>query len=168
MRVIEIGCGAGRMTRALARFFGEVHAVDISPEMVRLARHAVAGFENAHVYATTERTCGCCGGRFGRDFFACRAQIRFCLFEHGVPAYSEPVDHRIVRWRRGGAGSPGALFKFQVQGNPRVAAEGKNSWVGASFTETDAREMAERCGFELRYQAGAGDQYYWLWFFRRG
>ena len=26
--------------------------------------------------------------------------------------------------------------------------------------------MAERCGFEMRYQAGAGDQYYWLWFFK--
>jgi hypothetical protein len=62
---------------------------------------------------------------------------------------------------------PGALFKFQVQGNPRVGTEGKNSWVGASFTEKDARDMAERCGFDLKYQAGAGDQYYWLWFFNR-
>ena len=31
---IEIGCGAGRITRALARLFGEVHGVDISGEMV--------------------------------------------------------------------------------------------------------------------------------------
>src|SRR5450432_3036280 len=30
MKVLEIGCGAGRVTRALARFFGEVYAVDIS------------------------------------------------------------------------------------------------------------------------------------------
>ena len=30
MRVLEIGCGAGRMTRALARVFGEVHGVDVS------------------------------------------------------------------------------------------------------------------------------------------
>jgi hypothetical protein len=27
--------------------------------------------------------------------------------------------------------------------------------------------MADRCGFELRYQYGAGDQYYWLWYFKR-
>jgi 2-polyprenyl-3-methyl-5-hydroxy-6-metoxy-1,4-benzoquinol methylase len=32
MRVLEIGCGAGRMTRAMAAVFGEVHAVDISAE----------------------------------------------------------------------------------------------------------------------------------------
>src|SRR2546430_5601912 len=30
MRVLEIGCGAGRITRALAKRFGEVHGVDIS------------------------------------------------------------------------------------------------------------------------------------------
>src|SRR5215470_14925484 len=41
MKVLEIGCGAGRITRALARRFGEVHAVDISPEMVRQARLAL-------------------------------------------------------------------------------------------------------------------------------
>lgn len=30
MKVLEIGCGAGRVTRALANLFGEVHAVDVS------------------------------------------------------------------------------------------------------------------------------------------
>ncbi len=37
MRVLEIGCGAGSITRALARLFGEVHAVDVSGEMAALA-----------------------------------------------------------------------------------------------------------------------------------
>src|SRR5215471_17027994 len=49
MRVLEIGCGAGRVTRAFAGFFGEVWAVDISGEMVRQARQSCAGFSNAHV-----------------------------------------------------------------------------------------------------------------------
>src|SRR4051794_34008209 len=34
MRVLDFGCGAGRVTRALANIFGEVHGVDISGEMV--------------------------------------------------------------------------------------------------------------------------------------
>src|SRR5262245_45689338 len=46
MRVLEIGCGAGRITRALAGFFGQVYAVDISREMVREARRAVRAFPN--------------------------------------------------------------------------------------------------------------------------
>ena len=50
MRVLEIGCGAGRVTRALARFFGEVHAVDVSGEMVLLAKQALKDQPNAFVY----------------------------------------------------------------------------------------------------------------------
>src|ERR1700704_6393181 len=43
MKVLEIGCGAGRVTRAFAGFFGEVYAVDISREMVRQAREVLGG-----------------------------------------------------------------------------------------------------------------------------
>ena len=50
MRVIEIGCGAGRITRALASLFGEVHGVDVSGEMVAQARKALANTPNASVY----------------------------------------------------------------------------------------------------------------------
>src|SRR4051794_23196550 len=50
MRVLEIGCGAGRVTRAFAGYFGEVYAVDISREMVHQARSATAGFPNAHIF----------------------------------------------------------------------------------------------------------------------
>ena len=66
--------------------------------------------------------------------------------------------HRLLR--------PGALFKFQVQGSPQVRGEPKNTWVGAPFTPEQAREMARRCGFELRYQSGMGSQFYWLWYFK--
>src|ERR1700719_3921711 len=44
MRVLEIGCGAGRITRALAKLFGEVHAVDVSGEMVERAKAALKDF----------------------------------------------------------------------------------------------------------------------------
>src|SRR6266852_8612742 len=49
MRVLEIGCGAGRVTRALAKLFGEVHAVDVSGEMVGLAKQALRDFPKASV-----------------------------------------------------------------------------------------------------------------------
>jgi len=38
MRIIEIGCGAGRLTQALSKVFGEVYAVDVSGEMVAQAK----------------------------------------------------------------------------------------------------------------------------------
>ena len=50
MRVLEIGCGAGRVTRALAKVFGEIHAVDVSGEMIAEARRALADLSNVHLY----------------------------------------------------------------------------------------------------------------------
>lgn len=38
---VEIGCGAGRMTRHMAAHFGTVHAFDISEEMLAYARRNV-------------------------------------------------------------------------------------------------------------------------------
>jgi ubiquinone/menaquinone biosynthesis C-methylase UbiE len=37
-RALDIGCGMGRLTRAMSHIFGEVHGVDIAPTMVDLAR----------------------------------------------------------------------------------------------------------------------------------
>ena len=31
----------------------------------------------------------------------------------------------------------------------------------------NSRDMAERCGFEMRHHYGVGDQYYVLWFFKK-
>jgi ubiquinone/menaquinone biosynthesis C-methylase UbiE len=42
-RCLEIGCGLGRMTVALAEQFEEVLAVDVSPRMIEQARSVVAG-----------------------------------------------------------------------------------------------------------------------------
>ena len=42
---LEIGCGAGRISRALAQCFGAVHAIDISPDMLALAQSNVPGPE---------------------------------------------------------------------------------------------------------------------------
>lgn len=38
---VEIGCGAGRMTKQLSAYFQQVHAVDVSREMVEYARAQV-------------------------------------------------------------------------------------------------------------------------------
>ena len=38
-RALDVGCGVGRLTQALARRFARVDGVDLSPTMVELARH---------------------------------------------------------------------------------------------------------------------------------
>ena len=156
MRVLEIGCGAGRVTRALAKVFGEVHAVDVSGEMVRQAELALHDRPNAFVYHNN-----------GKDLTVLPAlEFDFAfssiVFQH-IPSrevienYVREV-HRLLR--------PGALFKFQVQGDSTLETQPDDTWLGVSFSERQAAAMAYRCGFDPRYRHGAGDQYFWLWFFK--
>jgi len=62
---------------------------------------------------------------------------------------------------------PGALFKFQVQGDTTLKTNDDDTWLGVSFSDDEAVAMANRCGFEPRYRHGAGEQYFWLWFFKK-
>jgi len=159
LRVLEIGCGAGRVTRAFARFFGEVYAVDISPEMVRRARAAVAAFPNAHVFCNSGMDLAPVRAHCAEPFdFAFSSMV----FQH-IP--NRDIIENYVREVHAML-APGGLFKFQVQGSPQVREDPGDSWVGVPFSQAQAREMADRCRFEMRYQAGQGDQYYWLWFFK--
>jgi ubiquinone/menaquinone biosynthesis C-methylase UbiE len=42
---LEIGCGAGRITKQLSQAFAKVYAVDVSPEMIEYARRHVGAAE---------------------------------------------------------------------------------------------------------------------------
>jgi len=156
MRVVEIGCGAGRVTRALANLFGEVHAVDVSGEMVALARAALAGTPNAFVYQNNGKDLSVLpSGPF--DFAFSTIVFQHIPNREIIYSYVREV-HRLLR--------PGALFKFQVQGDATMETQPDDTWLGVPFSDADAVEMAERCGFEPRHRHGAGGQYFWLWFFR--
>ncbi len=157
MRVLEIGCGAGRMTRALARMFGEVHGVDISGEMLRQARQHLAGCPDVFLHQTN-----------GLDLSVVPAlpfdfAFSYIVFQH-VPA-KEVIENYIRDVGR--LLMPGRLFKFQVQGYPAEGLEVADTWLGACFTVEEMHAIAGRHGFELRYHHGAGTQYFWLWFFKR-
>jgi len=157
MRVLEIGCGAGRVTRALAKLFGEVHAVDVSGEMVRLATKALRDFPRASVYQNN-----------GKDLTVVpNLQFDFAfssiVFQH-IPS-REIIENYVAEVQR--LLRPGALFKFQVQGDSTLETKPDDTWLGAPFSERQAVDMAFRCGFDPRYRHGAGEQYFWLWFFKR-
>ena len=52
-RALEIGCGPGRLMLPLSAHFHEIHGVDVSERMVRLAERNLAGVPNAHAHATS-------------------------------------------------------------------------------------------------------------------
>src|SRR5690242_4461024 len=48
-RFLELGAGSGRVSAALAPFASALVAIDISPELLRLARPRLARWPHAHV-----------------------------------------------------------------------------------------------------------------------
>jgi ubiquinone/menaquinone biosynthesis C-methylase UbiE len=156
MRVLEIGCGAGRITRALANLFGEVHAVDISGEMILRARESLKNHPNAHVYLNN-----------GIDLSPLPSEpfdfaFSLYVFQH-IPSY-EIIENYISEVSR--LLRPGALFKFQVQGSPLVEVNPEETWVGFPISLQKAGELAARHSFELRYSVGEGTEEFWLWLFK--
>src|ERR1700684_2352614 len=49
---LEVGCGPGRLLRPMSRHFAEIHGVDVSDEMVALARQKLSDIPNAFSHAT--------------------------------------------------------------------------------------------------------------------
>ena len=157
MRVLEIGCGAARVTRALSGLFGEVHAVDVSGEMVALAGRALQDKPGAHVYQNNGMDLSVVPSDRPFDFAYSGIVFQHIPSREVIESYVKEV-HRLLR--------PGALFKFQVQGDSSFTTSPDDTWLGVSFSTTQADEMARRSGFELRYHHGAGEQYFWLWYFK--
>jgi SAM-dependent methyltransferase len=154
MRVLEIGCGVGRMTTHLADVFGFVRGVDVSGEMIARARANLVDRNNVLVFET--RGVGLAllaDARF--DFcFSFRTFQRIPV-RGAVVNYFREV-HRTLK--------PGRLFKFQVQGVPPALPD---TWEGVGFTEQEMLELADSIGFDVLKMEGQGTEYFWNWWIRK-
>src|SRR5690606_31703971 len=125
LRLLEIGCGIGRMTRHLSRIFGEVYGVDVSAEMIAQGKERLADCANVHLYETS-----------GVDF----APLADDYFDRAFSVYvfQHVPDAEVMRANIRDACRvlrPGGIFKFQTCGIVSEAYAGtpKNTWTGASF-----------------------------------
>jgi SAM-dependent methyltransferase len=154
MTVLEIGCGPGRMTTHLADIFGDVRAIDVSPEMIALARENLAHHDNVWLYETN----GVDLSPFEDEFFD------FC-FASGV-FHRVPIRGIVINYIRGVHRTlrSGRLFKFEVQGVPTGVS---NAWAELGFEEQEMLELADSIGFEVQKTEGAGTQHFWHWWIRK-
>jgi SAM-dependent methyltransferase len=153
LRMIEIGCGAGRMTRPLSKLFGRVDAVDVSPKMIARAREVVRDCDNVHLHVNN----GVDLSMFSENQFD--FAFSGIVFQH-IPSRTVVENYireaaRVLR--------PGSIFKFQLQGHP-IPENEANTWVGVGFSADQIREIAGRCGFTIKDMQGAGTQDFWLTF----
>ena len=153
MRMLEIGCGIGRMTRHLAGIFGEVHGVDVAPTMVAMGREKLADLPNAHLHNASGMDLEMFADGFF-DFAFSYIVFQHIPFREAIVSYFREV-HRTLK--------PGCLFKFQVQG---AAIENPNTWVGVGFSADEMQAHAQEIGFRRLREEGVGTQYYWHWWQR--
>jgi ubiquinone/menaquinone biosynthesis C-methylase UbiE len=103
-RLLELGCGMGRMTRAFASRFGSVCAVDTSPELISVADEYLSGFPNVQL--------GLLNGVDLREF--ADDSFDFC-FAYLAPAHT-PNPRAGLRYLRemGRVLAPGGRAYFQL------------------------------------------------------
>ncbi|HZQ87783.1 MAG TPA: methyltransferase domain-containing protein [Acidimicrobiales bacterium] len=172
-RVLEIGCGIGRMTRAIAAQAGSVIGLDVSPEMVARAEQALADVPNASFAVGTGTDLG---GVDAASFDVCYS---FIVFQHipdpavtctyvsemgrvlrpggwAVFQVSErPEQHRAAWYRR--ETSIPARLRRAVGRAPRGCLEPQ--WLGSAVPRADLLRAIERGGLELVATSGDGTQF---------
>lgn len=135
MRVLEIGCGVGRMLAVLAGLFDEVHGIDIAPSMIEQARLRLARLPNVRLHLGDGRTlAGLADASFD-------LAVSFEVFQH-VPDKAVIADYvhdafRVLR--RGG------IFKFLVKTKPWDGqGERHDTWCGVELGRADLDEWTRR------------------------
>lgn len=173
---LDVGCGVGRLTRALATRFARVEGIDISPPMVEEAR----GF--APPVPDNVRYQVCAGdGTIPLDDGSVDLAFSYLVFQHLpsarlVQAYVQDVA-RVLR--------PGGIARVQVNGRRRPLRQRLSLGVEAServpllhrkprlkldphdpmgvvFTDRGVGRLAGRAGLELVSADGTGTQHCWL------
>jgi cyclopropane fatty-acyl-phospholipid synthase-like methyltransferase len=149
-RVLEIGCGLGRLVKPFSRRVARVVGVDVSDEMLRRARDYCAGLANVDLHGTD--------GRF--DFLSADSfdfVFSHIVFQH-VPrkAYVETYFREAFRVL-----VPGGTFRVQVDGRARQVFRRwiADSWSGVVFSGRELSRRLERCGFQVTEMRGADTQY---------
>ena len=117
-RCVEVGCGPGRMTGALAERFDEVVALDVSPAMLEQARGERAGDERPRSGAVSgERLDGVEDG--SADALVCYLVLQHLPVGEGRPLVPVGVRPRARACRRGVRPDAGA----RREGRPRPAGD---------------------------------------------
>ncbi len=145
-RVLEIGCGIGRLLEHMAPHFRQLYGVDISVEMVkqgcaRLAR--LPHTELIHVDGNGPLP-------FANDAFDfCFSYITF----HHIP-HKEIISRYLEEARR--VLRRGGIFRFQLFGLPegfvqavRERLTKKSTWRGCKFRMQEIISLTQQRGFEV-------------------
>ncbi|MBZ5605444.1 MAG: methyltransferase domain-containing protein [Acidobacteriia bacterium] len=149
-RALEIGCGPGRLLRPMSRHFVEIHGVDVSDEMIALAKEKLRDVPNAHPHATD----GASLRQFENEYFD--FVYSYAVFQH-IPSRDVVFEylretHRVLK--------NGGLARLQFNGLPRLN-EQFDTWSGARISSGEVLEFAREHDFQVLALEGVATQYMW-------
>ncbi|MGO4879450.1 MAG: class I SAM-dependent methyltransferase [Bryobacteraceae bacterium] len=150
LKALEIGCGPGRIMRPLSRDFAEIHGIDISDEMIRLAAQRLRDVPHAHVQHT-ERSDLSMFHDESFDFV-----YSYAVFQH-IPSRAVVLGYfaearRVLKC--------GGILKCQINGLPETSAH-YTTWEGVRIQPAEVKAFVRQNDFQLLALEGAGTQYMW-------
>jgi SAM-dependent methyltransferase len=148
---LEIGCGPGRLMRPMARQFHEVHGVDVSDEMIRLARERLRDVPNAHPQVTPHSDLAMFPAAMF-DFV-----YSYAVFQH-IPSREVVFGYLREAWR---VLKPGGVLRCQLNGLPATAKQ-YDTWSGVRISPDEVREFARAQSFHLLALEDIWTQYMWV------
>ena len=148
---LEIGCGPGRLMLPLSRHFGQIHGVDVSDEMIKLAQQHLAGAPNAHLHHNS----GCDLAMFPDEWFD--FVYSYAVFQH-IPS-REVVFSYLREARR--VLKTGGILRCQMNGLPPHARQ-YDTWSGVRITPGEITQFAREQDFQLLAVEQIWTQYMWL------
>jgi SAM-dependent methyltransferase len=173
-RALEIGCGLGRVCRALAADFEQVDGIDISEEMLARARELVTDDRVRFHHGDGESLAGI-------EDASVDLVVSFTVFQH-IP---EPAVIARYVAEAGRVLRPGGVLSFQWnnQAGPwrwrarravldalqrsglRPERHGRNAaeFLGSRVPLRRVRAMLDDAGLELAATTGEGTLYAWAW-----
>src|ERR1700720_1908241 len=150
-KALEIGCGPGRLMRPMSWNFGEIHGVDVSDEMIRLAAQKLKDKPNAFPRTTDGTDLSCYAGEFF-DFV-----YSYAVFQH-IPSAEVVFSYLAEAWR---VLKHGGILRCQINSLPKKAKR-YTTWEGVRISATEVAEFASAHDFQLLALEGLGTQYMWI------
>ena len=141
-RALEIGCGPGRLMLPMSRHFDEIHGVDVSDEMLALARHNLREVPN--VYLT--RNSGSDLSAFSSGYFD--FVYSYAVLQH-IPSVTV-VAHYLEEAAR--VLKPGGVLCCQVRGGELRKDDQTRTdptWNGCIFSYERVLQVSKECGWHL-------------------
>ncbi|MEK7505341.1 MAG: class I SAM-dependent methyltransferase [Patescibacteria group bacterium] len=148
-KVLEIGCGIGRLSEFIAPHVAELYGVDISEEMISEAKKRLGQHQNITFLATD-------GMSFPIPDESVEAVFSFIVFQH-MPTI-EVIRKNIEEVSR--VLKLGGVAKIQLRGIP----VSKDSWYyGPSFNKAGVERLLGGARLQLLKLEGEGQKYLWVW-----